>query len=154
MPFDIPMSVIWLIALIFFCIVEGVTAGLASIWFAVGALGAMIAALAGASPLVQIVLFLALSFITLIIVRPLARKYLTPRNEATNADRVIGTEGIVTQTIDNIKGEGQVNVAGQIWTARSEGDSLIPAGTLVQVLRIEGVKVFVAPAVVPEATGQ
>jgi len=147
---DIPMPIFWLIALVVFGLIEGATAGLASIWFAVGALGALVAALADAPFLVQIILFLALSFATLLIVRPLARKYLTPRKVATNADRVIGAEGIVTRAIDNVKGEGQVNIAGQFWTARAEYDCPIPADTLVRILRIEGVKVFVVPAAVAQ----
>lgn len=154
MPFDIPWSVFWLVALIVFGIVEGATAGLTTIWFAVGALAALVAALLGAPPLVQIVLFLAVSLATLLVVRPVARKYLTPKQEATNADRVIGAEGIVTQTIDNVKGSGQVNIAGQVWTARADDQSVIPEGTLVRVLRIEGVKVYVTPAAVAQTVPQ
>lgn len=154
MPFDIPMPVFWLIALVVFGLIEGATAGLTSIWFAVGSLAALFTAMAGGSPLVQIILFLVLSFLTLLIVRPLARKWLIPRREATNADRVIGAEGIVSQAIDNVKGEGQVNIAGQIWTARAEEDCAIPAGTMVRILRIEGVKVYVIPAAVFQPAAQ
>lgn len=146
----IPMSIIWLAALILFGIVEGVTVGLASIWFCAGALAALIAALLGVGFWVQIILFLAVSFLALILVRPLARKFLTPSRQATNADRVIGAEGVVTQAINNLKGEGQVNLSGQIWTARSNDEQqIIPPGTKIRVLRIEGVKVYVTPVSVP-----
>lgn len=145
----IPMSIIWLAALILFGIVEAFTVGLASIWFCAGALTALIASLLGAGFWVQVILFLAVSFVALILVRPLARKYLTPNRQATNADRFIGAEGVVTQAIDNLKGEGQVNLSGQIWTARSDPEQLIPPGTKIRVLRIEGVKVFVTPTAVP-----
>lgn len=154
MPLHISLPVFWLAALIIFGILEGATAGLTSIWFAAGALVSLIAALLDAPLWLQIVLFLAVSFITLITVRPLARKHLIPRNVATNADRVIGAEGIVTQAIDNIRGEGLANIAGQTWTARAEDDHPIPKGSLIRVLRIEGVKVYVTPAEVPQASTQ
>ena len=145
----IPMSIIWLVVLILFGIAEAVTVGLVSIWFCAGALAALIAALAGANFWVQMILFLVISFAALLVVRPLARKYLTPTQQATNADRFIGAEGTVTQDIDNLNGAGQVNLAGQIWSARSEDDSPISAGTRIRVNRIEGVKVYVTPAGTP-----
>jgi membrane protein implicated in regulation of membrane protease activity len=140
------MSIVWLAALIVFGVVEGVTVGLASIWFCAGSLVALIASLLGAGLWVQVALFLIVSFLALILFRPLARKYLSSNRQATNADRCIGADGVVTQTIDNLKGEGQVNLAGQIWTARSDDDQRILApGAKIRVLRIEGVKVYVTP---------
>mgnify|MGYP002798993185 FL=1 len=79
----------------------------------------------------------------LVALRPLAKKYLNTRVEPTNADRVIGQEARVTQDIDNIQGTGAVTIGGVTWTARSEHDTPIPAGAMVRVLRIEGVKVMV-----------
>lgn len=142
------MSLFWLIAMVLFGVLEAVTVGLTSIWFAVGALAALIAASLGAFALVQVVVFLVVSFVTLLLVRPLAQRYINDRKEPTNADRVIGREAVVTQAIDNLKGEGQVNVSGAVWTARSQEEAPIPAGVRVRVLRIEGVKVIVSP--VPE----
>ncbi len=142
------MSLFWLIAMVLFGVLEAVTVGLTSIWFAVGALAALIAASLGAFALVQVVVFLVVSFVTLLLVRPLAQRYINDRKEPTNADRVIGREAVVTQAIDNLKGEGQVNVSGAVWTARSQEEAPIPAGARVRVLRIEGVKVIVSP--VPE----
>lgn len=139
------LKVAWLALLILFSIGEAITVGLTSVWFAVGALGALLCALVGGNIWLQIGVFLALSGLALALVRPLAKKFLTPGYSATNADRVIGQEAVVTQTIDNLKGQGQVNIAGQTWTARSQDDAVIPEGTLVRVLRIEGVKVFVIP---------
>ena len=154
MPFELSLPILWLILLVIFGVVEGATAGLASIWFALGALAALITAMLDGPLWLQILLFLVVSFVTLLIIRPLARKYLTPRNEATNADRVIGAEGVVTLPIDNLKGEGQVNIAGQIWSARADTDQVIPAGTLVRIMRIEGVKVFVTPAAAAQVSAQ
>lgn len=136
-------KLLWFVLLILFSVGEAVTVGLTSVWFAVGALGALLCALAGGNMWLQIGVFLVLSGLTLALVRPLAKKFLTPGYSATNADRVIGQEAIVVQEIDNLRGQGQVNIAGQPWTARSQDDSVISEGTLVRVLRIEGVKVFV-----------
>ena len=139
-------SIVWLVLLIVFAVGEAVTVGLTSIWFAAGALGALITSTLTENLLIQIIVFLALSFVTLLLVRPLARKYFIPRRVATNADRILGQEGIVTEDIDNIQGRGRVTIAGADWTARTEDDQPIPAGSMVRVLRIEGVKVIVAPA--------
>ena len=139
----IPFTVLWLIALIVFAVGEAITVGLTSVWFAVGALGALIAAGFGAALWLQVVVFLALSGVTLLLVRPLAKKFLTPRYQATNADRVIGATALVTEEIDNLKGSGLVNISGQVWAARSAHDVVIQPGREVKVLRIEGVKVFV-----------
>ena len=138
-----PMKLIWLILLILFGAGEALTVGLTSVWFAVGSFGALICAMAGTNIWVQIGVFLLLSGVSLALVRPLAKKFLAPSYSATNADRVIGADAVVTEPIDNLQGQGQVNIAGQTWSARSQDDTPIPAGTLVQVLRIEGVKVFV-----------
>lgn len=141
------MSFFWLIALILFGVAEAATVGLASVWFAVGALAALISAGVNAPVLVQIVVFLGVSFLTLLLVRPLAQRYINDRHVATNADRVIGQEAMVTLEINNLKGQGQVSVAGAIWTARNNDDAPIPEGTRVQILRIEGVKLLVTPCV-------
>lgn len=139
------MSLFWLIAMILFGVLEAVTVGLASIWFAVGALAGLMASAAEAPVAVQIAVFLGVSFITLLLVRPLAQRFVNDRKVATNADRVIGLEAVVTEEIDNLKGRGQVNASGAVWTARSVEDAPIAAGTHVSVLRIEGVKVIVSP---------
>jgi membrane protein implicated in regulation of membrane protease activity len=129
------MSIIWLGALIAFSILEAVTFGLASIWFAAGALVALIISVLDGPIWLQIVSFLVVSFATMLLVRPLARKYLTPRNTRTNADRVIGAEGVVTETIRNLDAAGLVSVGGNIWSARSENGEELEKGTLVRVLR-------------------
>ena len=147
-----PMPALWFVLLVVFAIVEAATVGLASIWFAAGALVAMIAAFFHAPLWLQIVLFLAVSFVALLLARPLARKFLTPGYQPTNADRILGTEAVVTEAIDNLNGRGLVSVGGSVWTARAQDDQPIAAGTVVRILRIEGVKVFVTPAEVGSAT--
>lgn len=139
-------SVVWLGLLILFALVEAATVGLISIWFAAGALVALLSTFFTDSVWIQIGIFLVVSAVALALMRPLASKYISPKNnEATNADRAIGKEAVVTEEIDNLKGQGAVAVCGVTWTARSNDDRVIPAGETVTVLRIEGVKLFVAP---------
>ncbi len=138
-------SVIWLVLLILFAVVEALTVGLVSVWFAAGALVALLSTYFTGNVWVQIVLFLLVSIATMAVLRPLARKYVLPTVVPTNADRVIGQEAVVTEGIDNLTGKGAVVVFGVAWTARSEDGSPIPEGTRVTVKRIEGVKLFVSP---------
>ena len=143
---------IWFGLLILFGILEAVTVSVVSIWFMAGSLAAILAALCGASLPVQIVLFLAVSVALLACLRPLVRKYVSPKITATNADRVIGKTAVVTESIDNIAAQGAVKVGGVVWTARSSGGKPIAAGAQVQVDRIEGVRLYVTPAEVPAAS--
>ena len=141
---DMTMKITWLALLILFSVGEAITVGLTSVWFAIGALGGLVSALIGGNIWIQIGAFLVLSGLSLALVRPLAKRFLLPGYSATNADRVIGEEAVVILEINNLLGQGQVKIAGQSWTARSQDDSVIPRGETVKVLRIEGVKVFVA----------
>ena len=140
---DTVYQIVWLALLIIFAVAEAATVGLTSVWFAIGSLGALVCALAGGNIWLQLGVFIVLSLVCLVALRPLAKKYLNTRVEPTNADRVIGQEARVTQDIDNIQGTGAVTIGGVTLTARSEHDTLIPAGAMVRVLRIEGVKVIV-----------
>ena len=142
-------AILWLILMVVFLILEAATVTLVSLWFAAGALAAMAAALLGGALWVQIALFLAVSAMALTALRPLAKKYFTPRLTATNVDSVIGSTGLVTAPIDNLSASGQVKLGGMVWTARSTSGDPIPEGTKVRVDRIEGVKVFVSPAEIP-----
>ena len=145
MPFDAEsmQKIVWLVLLLLFAGGEAVSVGLTSIWFAAGALAALVAALLGGALWIQITLFLAVSILCMAAGRPLAKKHLNSKVEHTNADRVIGAEAQVTEDIDNIHGKGAVIIRGMTWSARSQDGAPIPTGTLVKVLRIEGVKVFV-----------
>ena len=141
------MTIFWLIAFILFVVGEAVTVGLVSIWFAVGSLGALLTAALGGGLWLQIVIFLLLSALSLMLLKPLSRKWMAGHKAArTNADRVIGETALVTEDIDNIQGKGRVSISGADWTARAQEDRPIPAGSKVRVLRIEGVKVIVVPA--------
>lgn len=145
-------AIIWLVIMVIFLITEAATVVTVSLWFAGGSLAALIAALLGAKVWLQIVVFLAVSAALLACLRPLVRKHFTPKIKATNVDAIIGTRGYVTADIDNIAATGTVKLGGMEWTARSASGHNIPAGTLVQVERIEGVKAFVFPAEVTANT--
>jgi membrane protein implicated in regulation of membrane protease activity len=142
-------AIIWLGLTVAFLVAEAATVTVVSLWFAAGALAAMAAALLGAGIWLQVGVFLVVSAVALTALRPLVRKYLTPRLTATNIDAVIGSVGIVTADIDNVASSGQVKLNGMEWTARSSSGNSIAKGTRVCVDRIEGVKVFVSPAEVP-----
>ena len=141
---SISMSLLWLVAIIAFAVIEALTpSALVSIWFAVGALIALIVSFLTPTVWVQVVVFFVVSIGVLALLRPLTKKYFTPKTSATNADRWVGEVGVVTQRVDNFAATGQVSLKGQVWTARSEDDSVLEDGAHVQVVRIEGVKVIV-----------
>ncbi len=134
---------VWLGAIVLFGAAEAVTAGLVSIWFVAGAAAALIGAVAGAPALVQVVLFIAVSAAALAATRPLVRKLTAGRAVPTNADRVLGLEAKVTEAIDNENASGAVYVDGKTWTARSADGGVIPADSVVKIVKMEGVKLFV-----------
>lgn len=137
------MEILWLILLVAFAIVEGVTVSLVSVWFIGGAAAALIAALCGAEVWLQVVLFFGVSIVLLLCLRPLSKRLLKQKKVATNADSNIGKKAIVTEEIDNLQGKGAVKIAGVEWSARSEDGSVIEKDAVVRILRIEGVKVCV-----------
>ncbi len=140
------MTVIfWAVAVVAFVILELATVGLASIWFALGALCALIASLLGAPVWLQVVWFAIVSIATLLLTRPLAKKYINSKTMATNADRVIGGRAVVKERIDDLAGSGAVLADGKMWSARSTDGSTIEPGAIVTVREIRGVKLIVDP---------
>ena len=140
---DEMMTIIWIAAIIIFGIAEAATAGLVSIWFVAGAVAALLALELGAVLWLQIVVFLAVSIAALIATRPLAHKMLDKTIVPTNADRVLHHTAKVTETIDNENTTGAVYIDGKTWTARSEDGDVIARGSMVTIVRMEGVKLFV-----------
>ena len=136
--------ILWAIAIVVFAVLEAITTQLVSVWFIVGSAAALISVKFNAPLFVQLIVFVAVSGITLILTRPLIKKRLKPKNEPTNADRVIGQTGVVIEKIDNMSAVGQVKVDGQIWTARCIDDTVIDEGKQVEIKRIDGVKLIVA----------
>ena len=138
-------AILWLVLTVVFVITEALSIALISIWFAVGAVLAMVSALFGAPLWLQLLIFIAVSGVLVLAAKPLSEKMINKRAVQTNADRVIGQTAFVTQTINNSLSTGQVRVLEQVWTARSVSDELIVEGTTVVVKDIQGVKVLVEP---------
>ncbi len=138
------MTIFWLVAVIVLGVVEAATVGLVSIWFALGALAALISSLFGGPVWLQILLFISVAALTLFFTRPLVKKYFNKEShKPTNADMVIGKEAQVTEAIDNLQGTGAVRCMGKEWTARSENGETILSGETVTAVKIEGVKLIV-----------
>lgn len=137
-------QIFWLGAFIVFLAIETGTLGLVSIWFAAGALGALVVAWLGGMVWLQVLVFLVVSCVSLASLRPLANKYIAPKITATNADRLIGAVAILSGDVDNLAAKGEVILDGIPWSARSTNGEPIPAGTTVRVDRMEGVRVYVS----------
>ena len=131
------LAMIWLIVLVVCLVVEIGTLGLTSIWFAGGALLALLIAMIGGPLWLQVLVFLVASIVLLIFTRPIAAKYFNKNREKTNVNSKIGKQAIVTVTIDNLKGEGQVKIKNQTWSAKSENGDKIPQGSKVVIEKIE-----------------
>ena len=142
-------TIIWLVLMIAFLIAEAATVVTISLWFAGGALVALVASLLGAPLWLQVTLFFLVSAALLGSLRGMVKKHFTPKLERTNVDAIIGSSGYVTVEIDNIKATGTVKLGAMEWSARATAGAPIAVGTLVKVDKIEGVKVFVTPAEVP-----
>ena len=142
-------TLFWLAVLVACLIAEAATVTLASIWFAAGALAAILTVQLHGIFAVQTAVFFAVSIVFLVLLRPFARKMLKPQIVKTNADALIGTTGVVLTEIDNTQAQGQVKLEAMEWTARSTSGEVIPAGAKIRVDRIEGVKVYVSTVEIP-----
>jgi len=139
-------AIVWLIIAGAFFVVESMTYQLICIWFMAGALGSMIVSFMGLSFTSQLWIFFVVSLAFLIMARPLLKSKLKVRRQPTNADRVIGMVGVVTETIDNYAATGRAQVNGLSWTVRAREDTMkITPDEKVRVLAIEGVKLIVEP---------
>lgn len=137
-------AVYWLIASAVFLLIEILTLGLTSIWFAGGAVVAAIAALFGVPFLVQMLLFIVVTCLLFALTRPVAKRYLNNRVQKTNTDALIGQTALVKETINNMESKGYVQLNGQDWTTTSQpAGEIIPAGCEVVVKEIQGVKLIV-----------
>ncbi len=143
--FENPSLLLWLILMLVFIVVEATSAALISIWFAAGSLAAMVIAALGLPVWLQILVFIAVSGIVLLMAKPLISRHINQKAEKTNADRVIDAVGLVKTDINPIASAGQVEVMGQLWSARSVNQLPIPAGSQVRVVAIEGAKLLVEP---------
>lgn len=138
-------AIYWLILFIVLLVIEIITLGLTTIWFAGGALTAFVLSMLEVSPVLQWAVFCAASLILLFATRPWAVRYFNnQKKEKTNVDSLIGKTAVVTSEIRNLEGKGEVFVNGLTWTARTEEDSLvIKENTHVTVTAVQGVKLIV-----------
>lgn len=137
-------AIIWIVLIIIFAVVEIITVGLTSIWFAGGAVAALLGYAVGLNEIWQFLIFLAVSLILLFFTRPWALKYFKPHLVKTNYEDVIGKNVCLTETIDNVKGTGTAVLKGQEWTARAYDEGRIfEAGMIVKVKEIRGVTMYV-----------
>lgn len=142
-------AIFWLAAMVVFLLAEAMTVTLVSIWFAAGALVAIVVALLGGSLGLQVVLFLVTASALLISLRTMVRRFIHPKLIRTNVDSVVGSVGVVTTPVNNIAALGRVELNGMEWAARSTTGSPLPEGAQIRVDRVEGVKVFVSLAEEP-----
>lgn len=131
----------WFLAAIIFAIIELITSPLISIWFCGGALAAALTCIFTDSIWITAIVFVAVSALLLAFTRPLVKRKITPKIQATNADRIIGKEAVVIEQIDSVENTGQIKVEGQVWSAKSE--NVVNKGEKVTVSSIEGVKAVV-----------
>ena len=139
---------LWFALLVVFIWAEAATVNMVSAWFAIGSLASLITALLGGKMWLQVVIFLAVSGVMLALLRPVAKKYFTPKLTRTNVDALAGKTCLCVTAIDNLEGVGQVKIGDVEWSARSATGEPIPAGTEVRIDRVEGVKVYVTPVTV------
>lgn len=137
------MGILWTVLLIAFAVLEMATVQLVSIWFAGGALGGLIAYLCGANEWLQVIVFAVVAGILLIVTKPLVQKLRKAATKPTNADSLIGTQVVISETVDNLAETGAARVKGVVWSVRNIDEGVIPEGTVVTVQRIEGVRLIV-----------
>lgn len=138
-------TIVWFVLLIILVLAEASTVMVVSLWFAAGALVAMITSMLGGPIWLQILLFIAVSATLLLTLRPVLKKFFTPKLTRTNVDAVIGKEGITMVTIDNLMAQGKIKLNGMEWSARSTSGESIPENVRVRIDRVEGVKLYVTP---------
>ena len=138
------MWVFWLIAAGIFFIIEMATIGFLVFWLGIGALLAMVTSFITDSILIQVIVFVVTSTLLLIFTRPLVNKFIkVPKETVTNAYSIIGKKAIVVKEINNIEGDGQIKVDGEVWSAKSNTDEVISKETEVEIVEIDGVKAVV-----------
>lgn len=136
-------GLLWLIAVVVFVAIEALTYQLVSIWFAIGAAGALIAFVCGAALPVQIGVFVVLSVLMFAALRPISIRLVKKRRIKTNADELVGKTALITEAVNNLNGTGSGKINGMVWTVRSISDEPIPVGATARIVRIEGVKLIV-----------
>ena len=136
---------LWIILAIVFLAVEFGTVALISLWFVGGSVAALAVCLLGGPLWLQVLVFGLISLALLLLVRPFLKKYIDPKKVRPNVDAMRGRQAVLLETVDNLAATGSLELSGVVWTARSADGSVIPAGTVVTVQGVEGVKLLVLP---------
>ena len=137
-------EILWLVAFGVLLLIEILTLGLTTIWFAAGALAAFLMAVLSLPLMVQIIVFIAVSALLLIFTRPIMTKHLNAKTTKTNAESLVGEKARVLIPVNNLKSEGQVMVNGMEWTARSTKDEVtFVKDEMVRIVGISGVKLII-----------
>ena len=143
MTFMIPWSIIWIAVLVLAAVTEAITTDIVAVWFLPASFVSLVLSLFGVSEWVQLPVFFGLAILCILLFRPLAKKYTTPKVREFNVDALIGTKCVVTARIENIAGNGEVKVNGLYWAARAvEEETVYEVGDQVTVVAIEGVKLI------------
>ena len=137
------MEILWFILLIGFIVLEIATTQFICIWFAGGALAALICALCNLSTTIQTVVFVLVSALLLVFTKQFVDKLKSKDKTKTNADALIGESAVVIEDISNIDAKGSVKLRGIEWSARSSDGSVIPSDSYVTIKEIDGVKLIV-----------
>ncbi len=135
--------VIWVILAVVLGIIEGATVALVSIWMAISAIIAAVIAACGGTIMLQMLAFICSSALLLLLTFPLTKKFRHKEMEKTNADRLIGSMGMVTEDFNSIEGKGKIKVDGQVWSALYFGEEPLKIGEKVIVSDIKGVRAVV-----------
>ncbi len=149
MGFDLNviMPIVWLALIVVFVVVEFITQGITTIWFAGGSVVALFAAALDASIWVQLILFIAISIVLLFFTRPVLMKHYSKLITKTNVEEVVGETALVMEDISNLESKGKVSVNGMEWSARSVDDNIVIfANEKVVIKKVEGVKLLVERA--------
>jgi len=134
--------IVWLIIFLVTIIIELGTLSLVTIWFSAGALIAIVIKFIGYNMTTQLIGFIITSILTFLLFRPILVKHIKNPKTKTNTDSLIGRTGEVVEEITPLT-FGLVKVNGQVWTAKSVEDTLLKEGTMVEIIKIEGVKLIV-----------
>lgn len=136
---------IWLIIAGLFFIGEIITVGFLVFWFGVGAIVAMIVSLFTSNIIIQTAAFVISSTILLFVTKPFVKKFVDIKPTNTNVFSIIGKKALVIKEINSVHSSGQIKINGEVWSAETENDEIIPAGSEVEIMRIKGVKAIVKP---------
>ncbi len=146
MNVHIIMLIVWVAIAVLFFIGEMVTEGFALMWFGIGAVAGALFTLLRLPIWSQILVAVAVSAVLFGFSRVFFKRVTRKASkEGVAADRMIGKTGVVIERIDPVTAKGLVRVAKEEWRADSENDAPIEAGTVVEVVRLEGVHLVVKP---------